>query len=519
MRKKLMHKGRYVRNKESKKYTTLVATAEKVAGSGNELVTLQFACKGLPKMDGLFGKSDPYFVIERVREDHKTIRVYGDRENYIKRCLNPVWDSFSIEAQTLCNCDEYRPIRISVYDWDSDGGDDYIGSVQTSLHELRSKPQGLKILRKSHRKKNKVYGVLNVLHYSSVKRPSFLDYMQGPVDMGLMVAIDFTGSNGDPRDPNSLHYFTDTKPSFYQQAIRQIGNILSVYDTDQMYPVFGFGGNFNQVLIEGKTYWNGTKHDFNLNFKISNPEVNGIIGIENAYTSAIKQSIFRLSGPTCFEPILLKAKAIATIGHQMLMQNKENNEIQYYILLIITDGIITDMRQTKNAVVSIANSFLPISIIIVGVGDADFSKMNELDGDDGHLMNSNGQIAKRDVVQFVPMNKYKRNLAALSCEVLKEIPNQFLSYTQHFDIKPGKKIPPKNEVIEAPFQMTQDDEKDVDDQQDIIASAPPMVDEEYWNNVPLPIGWERGYDENGRTFYVDHINHKTQWQHPSAMQK
>ena len=43
----------------------------------------------------------------------------------------------------------------------------------------------------------------------------------------------------------------------------------------------------------------------------------------------------------------------------------------YFILLIITDGVISDMPQTCEAIVNAA--ILPISIIIVGVGDADFT--------------------------------------------------------------------------------------------------------------------------------------------------
>ena len=47
----------------------------------------------------------------------------------------------------------------------------------------------------------------------------------------------------------------------------------------------------------------------------------------------------------------------------------------------MTDGVITDMEQTKQAVV--AASGLPMSIIIVGVGTADFQMMEELDSDEG----------------------------------------------------------------------------------------------------------------------------------------
>ena len=43
----------------------------------------------------------------------------------------------------------------------------------------------------------------------------------------------------------------------------------------------------------------------------------------------------------------------------------------YFVLLIITDGVITDMPQTVQAI--IYASSLPMSIIIIGVGQADFS--------------------------------------------------------------------------------------------------------------------------------------------------
>ena len=47
--------------------------------------------------------------------------------------------------------------------------------------------------------------------------------------------------------------------------------------------------------------------------------------------------------------------------------------------MIITDGIINDMQLTIDEIVKASN--LPLSIIIVGVGDADFEEMVQLDGD------------------------------------------------------------------------------------------------------------------------------------------
>ena len=66
----------------------------------------------------------------------------------------------------------------------------------------------------------------------------------------------------------------------------------------------------------------------------------------------------------------------------------------YFVLLILTDGIITDLDLTIAAIVKASN--LPMSVIIVGVGNEDFS------GD----YNDVTQISKlsRDVI-FECLNK------------------------------------------------------------------------------------------------------------------
>jgi hypothetical protein len=67
------------------------------------------------------------------------------------------------------------------------------------------------------------------------------------------------------------------------------------------------------------------------------------------------------------------------------------------VLLIITDGQITDMEKTKQAVVAASDQ--PLSIIIVGVGNEDFGRMDELDSDEHLLTTADGRTAKRDIVQ------------------------------------------------------------------------------------------------------------------------
>ncbi len=70
-----------------------------------------------------------------------------------------------------------------------------------------------------------------------------MDYLKGGLELNLSIAIDFTGSNGIPTHPNSLHYVMNPmQPNQYQQAILAVSKILINYDTDKRIPCFAFGG-------------------------------------------------------------------------------------------------------------------------------------------------------------------------------------------------------------------------------------------------------------------------------------
>jgi hypothetical protein len=55
-----------------------------------------------------------------------------------------------------------------------------------------------------------------------------------------------------------------------------------------------------------------------------------------------------------------------------------------------------------------------MSIIIVGVGFADFTAMDCLDSDDGLLKDPSGRRAVRDIVQFVPFRQFE-NVSLFVC--------------------------------------------------------------------------------------------------------
>ena len=130
--------------------------------------------------------------------------------------------------------------------------------------------------------------------------------------------------------------------------------------------------------------------------------------------------------------------ALTNIGEIATQDIARENYNNYNILMILTDGIIEDMDDTINSLVEA--SYLPISVIIIGIGNADFSNMDVLDADEDPLYDNNGRKADRDLVQFVPFKEFKNDGQKLAEQVLEEVPRQIVEYYQHKKIAPGDPI-------------------------------------------------------------------------------
>jgi hypothetical protein len=123
-----------------------------------------------------------------------------------------------------------------------------------------------------------------IKEFSCNPRITFLDYIFGGCDISIHVAIDYTLSNGPPNDPQSLHYLNpNTFINEYTAAIQAVMGIIQDYDTDQMYPVYGFGGK-----LPGSPD-GGASHCFALNGNIFRPECNCLQGVLNAYYSSLNK--------------------------------------------------------------------------------------------------------------------------------------------------------------------------------------------------------------------------------------
>jgi len=197
-------------------------------------------------------------------------------------------------------------------------------------------------------------------------------------------------------------------------------NVLKDYDADQLFPVYGFGARIDNTV----------SHCFAVNGNIFSPECNGVDGVLQAYCNSLKK--VSLYGPTNFAEFLDYVNGFTRSQVQEISQNNQ----KYTICLILTDGVISDMSNTIDMIVE--GSSLPLSIIIVGIGDADFDNMEQLDGDVTPLFSRRlNKYRDRDIVQFVPFSQVMRDPVRLAKEVLAEVPQQLTSYFIQNGIKPN----------------------------------------------------------------------------------
>lgn len=422
----------------------IIIWSEEVDEGSKENALFHWSAKKLDKKD-FFGKSDPFLNIYRINDDGS--RVLAHRTEVINRDLNPIWKPFEVNVRMLCSGDHKRPFLIECYDYDRDGGlsHDFIGSCMISLSQLISNEvKTLPLINEKKRaKKGDKYKNSGTLEFNGaqiLKQHTFLDFIGGGTQLDFAVAVDFTASNGAVHKPTSLHCINPTVPNQYEIATRAVIDICQHYNNSKLFDAFGFG-----AILPPQTC---VSPIFSLNFD-ANPAVVGLSGVMEAYRFALNR--VKLYGPTNFAPVV---KEIMKKAERLRMDGS-----RYQVLLIITDGAISDMAATKAAI--IAASALPLSIIIVGVGNDEFENMNELDSDDRMLSHA-GRTAERDIVQFVPLRNFlnqgitgaesERVMGLLAKEVLAEVPLQLTSFMKKRHIVPRPPDNPFPKDSEAVYQ-------------------------------------------------------------------
>lgn len=225
---------------------------------------------------------------------------------------------------------------------------------------------------------------------------------------------------GDPRKEESLHHFAKAGLNAYEESIKKICSVLAEYDSDQQYPVYGFGakkdGELNHCFVVG-----------------DEKKVHGVDGILAAYKNAFKSGI-AMSKPTDITEVIKTAGSDAA---ECLVKSLKDGRQEYTILVVFTNGGVHSVEETISALDGVKDK--PLSIVVVGVDpSADMTFLNEIDGGSSHVV-------------FV-------DAKAKASEALKHIPEDLVRCFTKSGIRPNPPIEPDEIVIE-PF--TEDSEVQV----------------------------------------------------------
>ncbi|KPP64704.1 copine-2-like [Scleropages formosus] len=168
--------------------------------------------------------------------------------------------------------------------------------------------------------------------------------------------------------------------------------------------------SFLNYILGGCQLMFTVSHEFAINFNRTNPFCSDVEGIVQAYSNCLPHIHF--CGPTSFAP-----------SSAMWLASLPRPSISRLPL------VISDMVETRHCIVQAAK--LPMSIIIVGMGNADFSAMEFLDSDNSMLQSYTGEVAVGDIIQCVPFRDFRSTEGNLAKSVLAELPQQVTWYIKH----------------------------------------------------------------------------------------
>ncbi len=308
-------------------------------------------------------KDEKYFFVLSNKLDGKNFRyIYKSEEIFANKFA---FDHIEIPSLELCLNDLDRDIKIDFYRLDepSNGKSTILGIFIEKLNNLlKSESKRYGIFSPVDIKKNVGLIRIDIKQSHTVTKNDILNLIKKyNLNINLSIAIDFTNSNGDPSEYSSLHYKNSKTPNPYKKAIYSIGKIIGEYDSDNKFPVYGFGAKIKPE--------NFVSQCFNINMNLKDPNIFGINEVIKTYENIFHQ--IELFGPTMFSDVLNKILIDLQKEKKSLNDSKPKN---YHILLILTDGIIDDMLETKDYIVKLSK--FPISIIIVGIGkNDDFENM------------------------------------------------------------------------------------------------------------------------------------------------
>lgn len=216
-------------------------------------------------------------------------------KNSKKNCYE--WSPIVVASAKILN--ESDLIRFELCEFNKNKGNLLLGECEVNLDKLLKKQISFLNILKNN---NVILGQLHI-EVNKIVRHTFLNYIYAGTEVSLIVGIDFSKSNKDSLENESLHKFTETQENDYMNALKSIVGILQYYDHDNKIPVYGFGAKLPPCHST-------VSQCFALNGNFFNPEIYGLEDVLSYYKKTVKSVKFH--GPQIFNEILKLAGLYAS---------------------------------------------------------------------------------------------------------------------------------------------------------------------------------------------------------------
>ncbi|KAK6056835.1 Copine, partial [Cooperia oncophora] len=259
------------------------------------------------------------YMILVLRIEKRTILLY---KSEVVKEKNPNWREFSVPVYVIQFYTQ-GALQIHVYNQNVNAADTLIGFCSTSMAQLERGVGALNSYMLMNFDGKRIHEKMSIeLESMELGRgEAFFDAIKNSTHLHLTTAIDMTASNGNPNQPDSLHFIHPHAASPYVAAMLRLTPLFLGYMAHSRIGALGFG--------------------------------------------ARTEPRFELS--QCFS---LFAKELNRDARACTLS-----------LLILTDGGLTNPRRTIEAIVDCSPH--PMSIIAVGIGkNFQFVPFDELDSDD-----------------------------------------------------------------------------------------------------------------------------------------
>lgn len=238
-----------------------------------------------------------------------------------------------------------------------------------------------------------------------------------------IIAVDCSLGNLTFDNLKCMHHFDKIRPNYYVEALKAIESKLTPFYSRMF--AYGFGAK----IVPKKTKLSSC---FSLNGNIFDPTVKTQEELVDSYVRTIKS--VELCLPVNYTEIIRTAKELAVAELRSFRKSNAQHGLHsistepvlsnYYVLYILTAGVLDDPEEAFNECLSIPE--LPLSIVFVKIGNQQMKDVDDLDDLKKRLEQYQSQ--KRKFMSLVEFDRLYNDLENFGKFLISTVPTQVLQF-------------------------------------------------------------------------------------------